>query len=278
MCQGVRVSLFAHLFASGRRGSSWRDIVVPCMAPAGAHVALLLSFVLVLPARPMDDSVPQTVTYLDIAPPPTAESPRAALPPQPPVVRLGLRIPAVLPEVSQPGMLAGFQELLEPARVAGLPPVDMAQQAVSELDFKGRGVAGGVAGGVKPEEVAEPTDAPPFSTTAVYEAAAVEELPELLNRAELPGILRDLHPSLLRQAGVGGAVSVEFVVTPAGRVDRRSVRVLHSPHPQLSAATRAALERFRFRPGRMVVTGVDYRVAVLVRMTIEWTVNSRGLR
>lgn len=291
MCQGdppratpqcapcVRFSLFAHLFASGPRVSSWRKELIPGMAPAGAHVALLLCFLVFLPARPTADAAPETVTYLDIPPPPAAESPRALLPPRPPVVRQGLRIPAVLPEVAQPGMLAGFQELLEPARVAGLPPVDMAQQAVSELDFKGRGVAGGVAGGEKPEEVPPPTDSTPIPMAAtVYEAAAVEEPPELLNRAELPKILRDLHPPLLLQAGVGGAVTAEFVVTQAGLVDHGSVRIVSSPHPYLSAATQAALQRVRFRPARIVVGGESHVVAVLVRMTIQWTVNPGGFK
>jgi len=274
----VRFSLFAHLFASGSRASSWREELPPGMATAAGHAALLLAVVLVLPARPTTES-PETVTYLDIPPPTAAESPRAVLPPRPPVVRQGLRIPAVLPVVAQPGKLAGFQELRAPARLAGLPAVDLAQDAVNARDFSGRGVVGGVAGGEKPEEVPPPTDSTPLAPEgAAYTVASVGEPPVLQNRAELPAIMRNLYPPLLRVAGMGGRVRVEFVVDRAGRVVPSSIHTLASSHPMLTTATENALEQFRFRPGR-VVSGGDVRlVPVLVAMTIEWTLSDGGSR
>lgn len=249
------------------------------MATTAGHAALLLAVVLVLPARPATESSPETVTYLDIPPPTAAESPRAVLPPRPPVVRQGLRIPAVLPVVAQPGKLAGFQELRAPARLAGLPSVDLAQEAVNARDFSGRGVVGGVAGGEKPEEVPPPTDSTPLAPEgAVYAVAAVGEPPVLQNRAELPVIMRNLYPPLLRVAGMGGRVRVEFVVDRTGRVVPGSVHTLSSDHPLFTSATQAALQRFRFRPGR-VVSGADVRVVpVLVAMTIEWTLSDGGSR
>ena len=274
----VRFSLLAELFASGPRGPSWREQLPPGMATAGGHLVVLLSVLFMLPARPAVESMPETVTYLDIPPPPAAGSPRSLLPPRPPVVRQGLRIPAVQPDVARPGMLAGFQELLAPDRVTGLPPVEGALEAVSELDFKGRGVAGGVAGGEKPKEVPAPTDSTPIVAAAWYEAAAVEEPPMLLNRTEIPTILRDLYPPLLLQAGVGGAVKVEFVVDSTGEVADGSVRILSSPQPQLASVTGPALKRFRFRPGRVVVGGQARAVAVLVQMTVQWTVTQGGFR
>ena len=248
------------------------------MATAAGHAALLLAVVLVLPARPTTES-PETVTYLDIPPPTAAESPRAVLPPRPPVVRQGLRIPAVLPVVAQPGKLAGFQELRAPARLAGLPAVDLAQDAVNARDFSGRGVVGGVAGGEKPEEVPPPTDSTPLAPEgAAYTVASVGEPPVLQNRAELPAIMRNLYPPLLRVAGMGGRVRVEFVVDRAGRVVPSSIHTLASSHPMLTTATENALEQFRFRPGR-VVSGGDVRlVPVLVAMTIEWTLSDGGSR
>jgi protein TonB len=273
----VRVSLFAHLFASGPRAGSWRDELPRGMATAVGHAAVLFSFVLFVPARPATNPSPETVTYLDIAPPAAAESPRAVLPPRPPVVRQGLQIPAVLPAVSQPGKLAGFQELVAPVRLSGLPPVDASQQAVDALDFKGRGVAGGVAGGERPEEVPAPTDSTPLAPAeAPYTVAAVGEPPVLLNRAALAGILERLYPPLLRVAGIRGRVRVEFVVDRQGRVDPATVHVLESSHPMFSAATQSALEQFRFRPGR-VVTGAETRIVpVLVGMMVEWTLSAGG--
>lgn len=275
----VRIRLFGHLFASGPRASSWREELPPGVATTAGHLAVLLAVIFMLPARPAAEGPPETVTYLDIPPPTVASSPRALLPPRPPVVRQGLRIPAVLAQVAQPGKLAGFQELVAPARLTGIPPVDPAQEAVSALDFSGRGVAGGVAGGQKPEEVPPPTDSTPLAPAgAAYTVATVGEPPVLLNRAELPVIMQSLYPPLLRVAGLGGRVRVEFVVDRVGRVDRRSVRTLESTNPLFSSATQTALEQFRFRPGS-VLSGDEKRlVPVLVAMTIEWTLRDGGSR
>ena len=275
----VRIRLFGHLFASGPRASSWREEFSPGMATTAGHLAVLLCVVFMLPARPAAEGPPETVTYLDIPPPAAASSPRAVLPPRPPVVRQGLRIPAVLAQVAQPGKLAGFQELVEPARLAGIPPVDPYEEAVSAQDFSGRGVAGGVAGGQKPEEVPPPTDSTPLAPAgAAYTVASVGEPPVLLNRAELPGIMQSLYPPLLRVAGLSGRVRVEFVVDRTGRVDPRSVRTLESPHPLFSSATQTALEQFRFRPGSVSTGGEKRLVPVLVAMTIEWTLRDGGSR
>ncbi|HEY6061860.1 MAG TPA: TonB family protein [Gemmatimonadales bacterium] len=275
----MRIRLFGHLFASGPRASSWREEFPPGLATTAGHLAVLLGVVFMLPARPAAEGPPETVTYLDIPPPTAASSPRAVLPPRPPVVRQGLRIPAVLSQVAQPGKLAGFQELVTPARLAGIPPVDPAEEAVSAQDFSGRGVAGGVAGGQKPEEVPPPTDSTPLAPAgAAYTVATVGEPPVLLNRAELPGIMQSLYPPLLRVAGLSGRVRVEFVVDRAGRVDRRSVRTLESPHPLFSSATQTALEQFRFRPGSVSSGGETRLVPVLVAMTIEWTLRDGGSR
>jgi TonB family protein len=276
----VRFSLLDHLIASGPKASSWREELPPGMATVAVYLAALLYFVFVQPPMTTTEPIPETVTYLDVPPPTAVRSPRAVVPIQPPVVRQGLRIPAVLPGVARAGMLAGFQELVPPGRLAGLPPVNLAQQTVSAMDFKGRGVAGGVAGGERPKEIPPPTDSTPqpVAMGRPYEAGVVHELPLLLNRADLPAILRDLYPPLLRLAGMGGGVRVEFVVEATGRVNLESIRVLESPHPLLTTATRSALERVRFRPGR-VQAGADTRVvAVLVAMTIQWTLNDGGSR
>lgn len=275
----VRIRLFGHLFASGPRASSWREELPPGLATTAGHLAVLLGVIFMLPARPTAEGPPETVTYLDIPPPAAASSPRAVLPPRPPVVRQGLRIPAVLAQVAQPGKLAGFQELVAPARLAGIPPVDASEEAVSALDFSGRGVAGGVAGGQKPEEVPPPTDSTPLAPAgAAYTVATVGEPPVLLNRSELPGIMQSLYPPLLRVAGLSGRVRVEFVVDRAGRVEPRSVRTLESPHPLFSSATQTALEQFRFRPGSVSNGGERRLVPVLVAMTIEWTLRDGGSR
>jgi len=271
----VRFSLLANLFASGPRASSWRHELPYGISTAAGHLGVLLTFVFMSVGRPTTEPAPETATYLDIPPPPAAESPRASLPPRPPVVRQGLLIPAELGQVSQPGKLAGFQELLAPAKAVGLPPVEADEQAVNPLDFQGRGVAGGVAGGQKVKEVPAPTDSTPVAMGTEPMGYATEP-PALLNRAELAGTLEDLYPPLLRQAGIGGEVHVEFVVDPKGHVDPSTVRILSSPNPALDAATRAALERFRFSPGRVFLGGETRALAVWTQMTITWDLRYGG--
>lgn len=279
-CQrSVRFSLLADLFASGSRASSWHEDLPYGLTSAGAHLGVLLSVAFMLAGRPTTEPASETATYLDIPPPPVAESPRAGLPPRPPVVRQGLQIPAELPQVLQPGKLAGFQELLAPARMSGLPAVGAAEAPVNPLDFQGRGIAGGVAGGEKPKEIAPPTD----STPVPMEEGAVDikyasDPPVLQNRAELLSTLQDFYPPLLRAAGIEGTVQVEFVVATTGRVDPGTVRIRSSPNPALSDATRAALERFRFSPGRIFHGGEMRLVPVWTQMSIAWTLSVGGPR
>jgi periplasmic protein TonB len=94
----------------------------------------------------------------------------------------------------------------------------------------------------------------------VLSVSEVDELPEL------QGELRPHYPAALQQAGVSGVVELEYVISDAGRVDSKSVRVLGSTHPAFSAAAGEAVGRARFRPARR-----DGRpVAVLVRQTIRF--------
>ena len=78
--------------------------------------------------------------------------------------------------------------------------------------------------------------------------------------------MRRLYPSHLRDAGVGGRVVVQFVVTADGRVDGGSIRIISAAHPQLGEQTRRAVADFRFRPAQKGNTNVRQ----LVQMPIVW--------
>jgi protein TonB len=97
---------------------------------------------------------------------------------------------------------------------------------------------------------------PTVRRESVYAIDVLEELPERIGGDE------PRYPELLRKAGIGGQVRVEFVIDTAGRVENGSVRILASTHELFSAAARAAVSTWLFRPGRIAEAAVRSRVQV----------------
>ena len=81
---------------------------------------------------------------------------------------------------------------------------------------------------------------PPAKLTFV-----VEQPPRLLAGGPAPEYPRDL---LTTQ--VGGRVIIGVTVTPTGRIDPRSVRIVSSSDPRFTTAVQAILLRLRFEPAR----------------------------
>jgi periplasmic protein TonB len=100
----------------------------------------------------------------------------------------------------------------------------------------------------------------PDSTPSLYRSTEVDELPQLLTD------LRPEYPEVLRHAGIGGAVELEYVVGRNGRVDSRSLRVVTADHDQFTRAVVRALRGARFKAARRA----GRPVAVLVRQTIRF--------
>ena len=90
--------------------------------------------------------------------------------------------------------------------------------------------------------------------------------PSLSNQGTIASVMERLYPRILQDAGIGGTVVMQFVIEPDGTVDMSSVKVIDSPHEQLSDASVKAVERFRFRPGRYK----GENVRVLIQMPITW--------
>jgi protein TonB len=92
---------------------------------------------------------------------------------------------------------------------------------------------------------------------------------ETLMRITSP--VRPRYPEVLRSAGVGGIVLIQFVVDTAGRVDIKSVRTLRSTHDPFTRAVLEVLPRLHFRP-----TEIDgRRVPALAEMPFEFVISSR---
>lgn len=241
---------------------------------------------------------PEDVTYMDITeidPPPEAEMPEVAEaeppPEQPaPSPRQAQATPAPTPrtprdapaEVTEPDRSAGFQELQVPDSLRGIPAPRTGVEPVRAEDFGGRGEAGGVAGGQPPEETGrggegegegqaggqEGGEGTGGGGDGTYVAAVVDKRAELLNRSDIARTLQRLYPPLLRDQGVSGQVVVQFVVTPQGRIDPSSVRIISASHDAFVGPTREVLGQFRFSAAE--VNG--NRVRMLTQIPVTWQV------
>jgi protein TonB len=66
--------------------------------------------------------------------------------------------------------------------------------------------------------------------------------------APYPGAPTPRYPEALREAGIEGEVTLEFVVDTTGRVERGSVRVLSSAADAFVVSVRDALAGTRYHP------------------------------
>ena len=250
------------------------------------HAALLGGFLWLAAAdnaeAAEEEINPEDITYIDVSevpPPPEVDEPEPEPSEPEPAPREPVqaaapaptpRAPRVQTPVTAPEQPAGFQELRPPREAIGVPPPVNAPPVRAE-DFGGRGTPGGVAGGTPPPPSPPSTGGTGTGGTGVdpnqtYTASAVDRVAELRNRGDLATAMRRLYPTHLREAGVGGRVVAQFVVTADGRVDAGSVRIISSAHPDLGEQTRRAVADFRFRPAQKG----NRNVRQLVQMAIDW--------
>lgn len=270
--------------ARGRRWRRWGWAAGSVILHAGLLAALVVATE--EEAELAAESVDEEVTYVDISsfpppppppaarqepepqpqqaePQPTQPQPRPQRPPQsrtPPrstdIVEPVDSMPEPLGDVPAPAPI-------EAPRVEG-PPAG----AVSATPQRG-GQAGGVQGGVEGGRVGGQVGATgPPDEGGTFVAAVVDKKAELTNRRELPRIMERLYPDVLKNAGIGGRVVVQFVVEPSGRIDMSTVKVMAAEHDGLVEATKKALREFRFSPARMG----DRKVRMLTQMPIVWQV------
>lgn len=156
----------------------------------------------------------------------------------------------------QPGLIVPVPPF-SPVTTAGLPSLDVdlgeVMRAGPPADpLLDRGAAEGVAGsGADPGGVYGPGD-------------RYVEKPAMAAR----GSPQPRYPEMLRQAGVEGAVEVEFVVDTLGRAEPGSLKILRSDHELFAAAVRAALPAMRFVPAE----AGGRRVRQLVRQPFSFAV------
>ncbi len=107
---------------------------------------------------------------------------------------------------------------------------------------------------------------PPVSAASplesnVFVATVVDDPPE---HVQCPSLH---YPATMQQAGIEGAVLLQFVVETDGHVKPETVETIQSTHEPFEAPAEAMIAQCLFRPGR--VRGVPVRV--LVQMPLEFT-------
>lgn len=158
----------------------------------------------------------------------------------------------------------GRAERAESIRPAGVQPsaLDLGHAAEQSDEAEGISARLEVAGGV----ARSTRDTIPDGRGGfAYEVAVLERKPELINTAEVAGTMMKLYPPHLQDAGVGGAVTMQFIIESDGLVNPSSIRVVDSRPAQFAEPSSKVVEAFRFRPGRY--QGRDVRVLIQIPLT-----------
>lgn len=169
-----------------------------------------------------DEEVVEMIEFVET--PETPETPPEEPPPPPPP-----------DQVAAPPQPKGFQVLTAPIDIPDvIPEVDLTAKVTDELDFSGKGVAGGIAAGIEGAPAPVVTDQPYFEFQ-------VEKSAERMPNSPAPE-----YPQMLRSAGIAGRVVAQFVVDTNGRVEMGTVDIIESDHEQFTQSLRRALPRMRF--------------------------------
>lgn len=188
----------------------------------------------------------ETTLVFALKPPPPPEPP-----PEPPKQE-------VLVAVNPPPK--GFQTVIPPAEIPKvIPPVDLNQRVLDPRNFTGKGVEGGIAGGVVGGTGKVDAETP---ATAVYQAGDLDEPAQVISQPP------PRYPSFLEQAGIPGVVAVQFVIGPQGRVEPGSVEVISATDSAFVAPARESVLGSSFRPARFH----GQRVRQLARQTIRFAI------
>jgi protein TonB len=120
-----------------------------------------------------------------------------------------------------------------------------------------------------PRETPLPMDALlalPVDSSRTYDESQVEQKPRLSNPAILQRALERGYPAHLRDAGISGDVTLQFVIDEAG-VPRRVRVVRGSGYADFDASAVAVMSAARFTPARL--RGHRVRVISTIPLTFR---------
>lgn len=275
-----------------RRLRRWGFAAASLLVHAGLLAALVVSTAdeEVVAA---EEEVEEEVTYVDIRrfapPPPPAATAQQAQPSQPSQPTQQTQqtpqpeTPQPRPEPRTPPRATDLVDVVDSIAEADPLGADLPTERLSRgvdrtvptgvTASRGAtgGQAGGVAGGVEGGKVGgvvggQGEEVPEEGGTFI--ASVVDRQAALSNRRDLPRLMQRLYPTVLRDAAIGGRVTVQFVVDTNGRVDMSTVKIVSASHDGFVEPTMQALRQFRFQPARIG----DRAVRMLTQMPIVWEV------
>ena len=173
------------------------------------------------------------------------------LPPPPPAT------PPAPDQVASAPRPLGFQTVVPPDHIPTvIPPVDLSEK-FDPRAYSGRNVEGGVPDGVP--------GLPAPSGVITGEQFTVDQVEEQAVYLDGPG---PRFPPALRAAGIAGAVTLEFVVDGAGKVEPSTVVVTSSTNGGFDAAAIEAVKASRYRPAKIRGQTVRQLVRQVVRFNL----------
>lgn len=136
----------------------------------------------------------------------------------------------------------------------GIPPIDLGAPPITDASEFSRGVSS-QAGAMGDRGLSGPSD-------GVLEERYVDRPPHILGEPIQP-----VFPTSLRERGINGRVSVEFVIDTLGRAEMNGLRVVEATDALFAQAVRAVLPRYRFSPGEVG----GQKVRTLVQLPFEFS-------
>jgi protein TonB len=105
----------------------------------------------------------------------------------------------------------------------------------------------------------------PMQTAAQQSSPQRIRVGGLVHAARLLHRVRPEYPRSLEEAGVAGTVQLSAAIRPDGSVG--GIRVIHSPHADLSAAARRAVEQWRYQPATL--NGKPVSIVINISINFE---------
>jgi len=136
----------------------------------------------------------------------------------------------------------------------GIPPVDVNATPITDATEFTRRVST-QSGGNDGRGLSGPPD-------GVLEERYVDRPPRIIGTPVQP-----VFPTSLRERGINGRVSVQFVVDTLGRAEMSGLRVVEESDPLFAQSVRAVLPRYRFSPGEVG----GQKVRTLVQLPFDFT-------
>lgn len=158
--------------------------------------------------------------------------------------------------------------------VEAAPPQPASQQTVNKPATAAPLIRRADVATVRPApSVVPPKDTNPGAP--VPKAPSLEGITGPGNRVVMtvPGTPTPRYPDILKQAGLGGAVLVAFVVDTSGNADPQTLRVFVSTHQLFAESVKAALPTMRFLPAMLN----NVKVKQVVRLPIVFQVEGSPL-